>query len=115
MYKIPYEKPIILYKSLLTSPVTRLMGRRVQKDSGSSARLRSSAEVLSEDANRRIINFESARKALERAEVKEPQSPAALVDYNGLENSGSEDWLELLLTMALFFAALLGLYLGLLG
>jgi hypothetical protein len=47
--------------------------------------------------------------------MEEAQRPVALVDYNRLQQSVSEDWLELLLTMALFFAVLLGLYVGLRG
>jgi hypothetical protein len=79
------------------------------------SRLRSSDEVLGEDTNRRIINFESARRALEWAEVQKGQRPVALMDYTLLKESLSEDWLELLLTMALSLAALLGLYVGFLG
>jgi len=79
------------------------------------SKLRSSEEVLGEDANRRIINFESARRALEWAEVKKAPWPVALMDYSLLKESLSEDWFELLLTMALSLAALLGLYVGFLG
>ena len=79
------------------------------------SRLRNSREVLSEDANRRIINFESARRALEWAEVEKAHRPVALMDYSRLKESLSEDWLELLLTMALSLAALLGLCVGFLG
>jgi len=79
------------------------------------SKLRSSEEVLGEDANRRIINFESARRVLEWAEVKKAPWPVALMDYSLLKESLSEDWFELLLTMALSLAALLGLYVGFLG
>jgi hypothetical protein len=79
------------------------------------SRLRTSKEVPGEDANRRIINFESARRALERAEVEEAHRPVGMIDYGLLRERLSEDWLELLLTMALFLAALLGLYVGFVG
>ena len=74
------------------------------------SRLRSSEEVLGE-----YVNFESARRALEWAEVEKVHRPVALMDYSLLKESLSEDRLELLLTTALSLAALLGLYVGFLG
>lgn len=62
-----------------------------------------------------VINFESARNALEPAELEEAHSRAALAEYSRLQKSLSEDWLELLLTMALFIAMLSALYIGFLG
>ena len=63
----------------------------------------------------RIINFESGRKALEKAWFEEEQSRAMLVERTRLPRRLPEDWLEFLLTMALFFAVLLGLYVGFIG
>ena len=65
------------------------------------SKLLSSEGVLGEDANRRIINFESARRALEWAEVEKARRPVAVMDYSLLKESVSEDWFELLPTMAL--------------
>jgi hypothetical protein len=43
-------------------------------------------------------------------EKRRTLSSVALVDYSSLQRGLSQDWLELLLTMALFLAVLLGLY-----
>ena len=94
---------------------TMVVSEERNKQNFRQSRLRNSREVLGEDANRRIINFESARRALEWAEVEKAHRPVALMDYSRLKESLSEDWLELLLTMALSLAALLGLCVGFLG
>jgi hypothetical protein len=62
----------------------------------------------------KVIDFESGRKALEKGPLKEEQSRARLVERIRLP-SLSGDLLEFSLTMAIFFALLLGLYVGLIG
>jgi hypothetical protein len=48
--------------------------------------------------------------AMVMIEKRRTLSSVALVDYSSLQRGLSQDWLELLLTMALFLAVLLGLY-----
>jgi hypothetical protein len=72
-------------------------------------------DVPDEVPTQTIINFESGRKALEKARLEEEQSRATLVERSPLQGRLPEDWLEFLLTIALFFALLLGLYVGLIG
>jgi hypothetical protein len=62
----------------------------------------------------KVIDFEAGRKALEKGRLKEEQSRARLVERIRLPRL-SGDLLEFSLTMALFFALLLGLYVGLIG
>ena len=62
-----------------------------------------------------IINLQSGRKALERARLEEEQHCATLMDRSRLPSRLPEDWPEFVLTMALFFALLLGLYVGFIG
>jgi hypothetical protein len=62
----------------------------------------------------KVIDFEAGRKALEKGRIKEEQSRARLVERIRLPRLSS-DLLEFLLTMAMFFALLLGLYVGLIG
>ena len=64
---------------------------------------------------RTIIDFESGRKALEKIRLEEEQSRRTLVKRSRLQGSLGEDRLEFLLTIALVFALLLGLYVGLIG
>jgi hypothetical protein len=71
-------------------------------------------DVPDEVPTQRIINFESGRKALEKGPLKEEQSRARRVERIRLPRL-SGDWLEFSLTMAIFFALLLGLYVGLIG
>jgi len=71
-------------------------------------------DVPDEVPTQRIINFESGRKALEKGPLKEEQSRARL-ERSPLQGRLPEDWLEFLLRIALFFALLLGLYVGLIG
>lgn len=75
----------------------------------------SSQEVSIGEPTPTIINLESARNALEPAELEEGHSRAALTEYSRLQKSLSEDWPELFLTMALFFAVLSAFYIGFLG
>jgi hypothetical protein len=63
--------------------------------------------------NPKIINFELGRKALEKG-VGE-QNLRRLIKGIRFPGSGPYDWSELLLTMAMLFALLLGLYVGLIG
>ena len=61
----------------------------------------------------KIINCEQGRKALEKRALEEEQSE---VDKEHSFARGLPyDWSELLLTMAMLFALLLGLYVGLIG
>jgi hypothetical protein len=62
----------------------------------------------------KVIDFDAGRKALEKGRLKEEQSRASLVERIRLPRL-SGDLLAFLLTMALFFALLLGLYVGLIG
>ena len=72
-------------------------------------------DVPDEVPTQRIINFESGRKALEKARLEEEQSLAKLLDRSPLQGRLPKDWLEFLLRIALFFALLLGLYGALIG
>ena len=60
-----------------------------------------------------IIDFELGRKALEKGALEEEQSRARLRERIRLPGGLPDQWLELVLTMAMFFALLLGLYVGL--
>jgi hypothetical protein len=62
-----------------------------------------------------IINFEQGRKALEKGALEKEQSRVRLTESIGLPGGSPYDWSELLLTMAMLFALLLGLYVGLIG
>jgi hypothetical protein len=72
-------------------------------------------DVSYEGSTQTIIHFESGRKALEKARLEEQQSRAMLVEHRPSHRRHPEDWLEFSLMIALFFALLLGLYLGLIG
>lgn len=72
-------------------------------------------DVPDEVPTQRIIYFESGRKAPEKARLEEERSRVMLVERSRLEGRLPEDWLEFLLTIALFFALLLGLYGALIG
>jgi hypothetical protein len=60
--------------------------------------------------SQKIVDFESGRYALEKGALDEQQSRARLVERIRLPGRLSGDWLEFSLTMAIFFALLLGLY-----
>jgi hypothetical protein len=62
----------------------------------------------------KVIDFEAGRKALEQGRLKQEQSRARLVERIRLPRL-SGDLLEFSLTMAIFFALLFGLYVGLIG
>jgi hypothetical protein len=63
--------------------------------------------------NQKIINFEQGRRALEKG--VEEQNHRRLIKGIRFPGGRPYDWLELLLTMAMLFALLLGLYVGLIG
>ena len=63
----------------------------------------------------KVINFEQGRKALEKGALEEEQSRVRLIKSIGLPGGLPYDWSELLLTMAMLFALLLGVYVGLMG
>jgi hypothetical protein len=62
----------------------------------------------------KVIDFKAGRKALENGRLKEEQSRARLAERVRLPTL-SGDLLEFALTMAIFFALLFGLYVGLIG
>jgi hypothetical protein len=72
-------------------------------------------DVSDEVPAQTIINFESGRKALEKARLEEEQIRARLVGRSPSQGRLPEDWPEFLLTIVLFFALLLGLCVGLSG
>jgi hypothetical protein len=72
-------------------------------------------DVPDEVPTQTIINRESGRKALEKARLEEEQNRATLVERSPLQGRQPEDWLEFLLTIALCFALVFGLYVGLIG
>ena len=63
----------------------------------------------------KLINFEQGRKALEKGALEEEQSRVRLIKSIRLPEGLPYDWSELLLTMAMLFALLLGLCVGLIG
>jgi hypothetical protein len=63
----------------------------------------------------KIINFEQGRKAFEKGALEEEQNRVRLIKSIRLKEGLHYDWSELLLTMAMLFALLLGLYVGLIG
>jgi hypothetical protein len=65
--------------------------------------------------SQKIVDFESGRKALEKGALDEEQSRARLVERIRLPGGLPDDRFELLITMAMVFALLLGLYVGLIG
>ena len=65
--------------------------------------------------NPKIINFEQGRKALEKGALEEEQSRVRLTKSIGLPGGLPYDWSEVLLTMAMLLALLLGVYVGLMG
>src|SRR5260370_32165657 len=70
-------------------------------------------EIFKEVSYPKIIDFELGRKALEKDALEEEQSRARLKERICLPGGLPDHWFELLLTMAMFFALLLGLYVGL--
>ena len=70
-------------------------------------------EIFKEVSTPKIIHFELGRKALEKDALEEEQSRARLKERICLPGGMPDHWFELLLTMAMFFALLLGLYVAL--
>ena len=70
-------------------------------------------EIFKEVSTPKIIDFELGRKALEKDALDEEQSRARLKERICLPGGLPDHWFELLLTMAMFFALLLGLYVAL--
>ena len=70
-------------------------------------------EIFKEVSTPKIIDFELGRKALEKDALEEEQSRARLMDRIRLPGGLPDDRFELVLTIAMFFALLLGLYVGL--
>jgi hypothetical protein len=66
------------------------------------------------DLSSKIINFEQGREALEKGALGRAES-CKIDKEHSCARGLPYDRLELLLTMAIFFAALLGLYVGLIG
>ena len=66
-------------------------------------------EVFKEVSTPKIIDFELGRKALEKGALEEEQSRARLMERIRLPGGLPDRWFELVLTMAMFFALLLGL------
>ena len=69
-------------------------------------------EAADKPPTRTIIEFDSGRKA-QKARSEERQRCAALLEHGRLPCRLPEDWLEFVVTMALFFALLFGFYVGL--
>ena len=84
-----------------------------EKDKMECAGRRGLEEAADKPPTRTIIDFESGREALERARSEERQRCAALLEHGRLPCRLPEDWLEFVVTMALFFALLFGFYVGL--
>ena len=74
---------------------------------------RGAREVFKEVSTPKIIDFELGRKVLEKGALEEEQSRARLMELIRLPGGLPDHWFELVLTMAMFFALLLGLYVGL--
>ena len=85
-----------------------------KSQSGNSER-RGVEEAADKVPTQTIIDFESGRKALERAQLEEGQRRSAQLGHGRLPWRLPEDWLEFVVTMALFFALLFGVYVGLIG
>jgi hypothetical protein len=72
-------------------------------------------EVSTAVSTSNIINFEQGRRALEKGALEEEKSRERLIKSIRLPGGQPHDWSELLLTMAMLFALLLGLYVGLIS
>jgi hypothetical protein len=88
---------------------------RTNRNKLANAEVSASGDGPDDVSSQKIVDFESGRKALEKGALDEEQSRARLVESIRLPGRLSGDWLEFSLTMAIFFALLLGLYVGLIG
>jgi hypothetical protein len=68
---------------------------------------------FTEVSPRKIIDFELGRKTLGKAGSERAQTSARLAECSRSPGRLHDDWLELLLTIGMFFALFLGLYAGL--
>jgi len=66
-------------------------------------------EVLEKDSTRKIIDFESGRKALEKNGFDDEQNRVRLMERSRVPYRLPEDWPEFLLTVVLFVGLLSGL------
>jgi hypothetical protein len=66
-------------------------------------------EVFENDPTGKIIDFESGRKALKKDAFDDEQNRVRLIERRRVPSRLPEDWLELLLTIALFVGLLSGL------
>jgi hypothetical protein len=71
--------------------------------------LGSLGEVLAKDPTRKIIDFESGRKALEKNGFDDDQNRVKLMKRSRVPSRLPEDWPEFLLTVVLFVGLLSGL------
>jgi hypothetical protein len=72
-----------------------------------------SGRDFTEVSPRKIIDFESGRKTLEKAGSEKAETSASLAECSRSSGRLHDDWLELLLMIGMFFALFLGLYAGL--
>jgi hypothetical protein len=68
---------------------------------------------FTEVSPRKIIDFELGIKTLGKAGSERAQTSARLAECSRSSGRLHDDWLELLLTIGMFFALFLGLYAGL--
>ena len=87
--------------------------KETTKDKLENRERQGAREVFKEVSTPKIIDFELSRKALEKGALEEEQSRARLMERIRLPGGLPDHWFELVLTMAMFFALLLGLYVGL--
>ena len=102
-----------IYRTVKLSSVMVIVGETNRNKLGTLKRS-SSGEGPDKVPPQKIIDFESGRKALEKARLEKEQSCAKLVERIRLPRLSS-DLLEFWLTMAIFFALLLGLGVALIG
>jgi hypothetical protein len=74
-----------------------------------------SREDVDQVPPRKIIDLDSGRKTLEKAWLESEENIGRLVEHSRLPVRLPDDWPEFLLTIAIIFALLLGLIIGLIG
>ena len=89
--------------------------KRTNKNNLQNWEQRWAREVFKEVSTPKIIDFEIGRKGFDKGALEEEESRARLVERIRLPVRLSGDWIEFLVTIAMFFALLLGLYVGLIG
>jgi hypothetical protein len=85
------------------------------RDKLGNAERSASGEGTCKLPSNKVIDFESGRKALEKSLLEEEQSRSRLMEHIRLPGGYPTLGFELLITMAMIFALLLGLYVGLIG